>query len=134
MNKIIILTFILLFLILAWPGGGCCGPIDELVNEFDVKIESLKPLPNSSLNADYKQAQIALGTIYTIKALKLLYNQNQDLINQNDEIKNKHDEIIKQNKEIIRLLSIIAKKETKANRMPSIFIPENKKEKLTPTK
>ncbi len=124
MNRVIILIFMLLFLNPAWAG---CGSIDELVDEFNLEVESLKPLPNSSLNADYKQAQATLGTIYTIRALKLLYEQDRELINQNDAIKSKYDALIKQNEEIIKLLFIIIQKETKTNQLLSISI----KDKLT---
>jgi len=121
LNRVIILIFMLLFLNPAWAG---CGSIDELVDEFNLEVESLKPLPNSSLNADYKQAQATLGTIYTIRVLKLLYEQDRELINQNDAIKSKYDALIKQNEEIIKLLSIIIQKETKTNRLLSISIKD----------
>jgi hypothetical protein len=106
------------------PARAGCGSIDELVDEFNLKVESLKPLPNSSLNADYKQAQATLGTIYIIRTLKLLYEQNRELINQNDAIKSKYDALIEQNEEVIKLLSIIIQKETKTNRLLSISIKD----------
>jgi len=121
------LSIIILFFSFSWGGHAFCGSIDELVDQFGVEFESLKPLSNSSINADFKQAQIALGTVYMIKALRLLHIQNQKLINKDDEIKDKYDEIIEQNKELIRLLSILVKKETKNNQLLSILV----KEKIT---
>ena len=124
-NRIKMVSIIVLFLSFIWGGCAFCESIDELTDEFGVEFESLKPLPNSSLNADFKQAQIALGAVYTIRALRLLHIQNQELINKNDEIKNKYDEIIEQNKELIRLLSILVKKEAKNNRLLSILVKDS---------
>ena len=121
MNKIKILSILALFLSFIWSSHAFCESFDKLTNEFGVEFEALKPLPNSSLNADFKQAQIALGAVYTIKALRLLYIQNQELINKNDDIKDKYDEIIEQNRELIKLLSILVKKEAKNNRLLSII-------------
>lgn len=121
------LSIVILFFSFSWSGYAFCGSIDKLVEQFGVEFESLKPMSNSSLNADFKQAQIALGTVYAVKALRLLHIQNQELIDKNDEIKDKYDEIIEQNKELIRLLSILVKKETKNNRLLSILV----KEKIT---
>ncbi|WDN90977.1 hypothetical protein BuS5_03948 [Desulfosarcina sp. BuS5] len=131
MNKIKRLSIAVLFLSFIWGSHAFCESIDELVDEFGVEFESLKPLPNSSINADFKQAQIALGAVYTIKALRLLHIQNQELINKKDEIKDKYDEIIEQNRELIRLLSILVKKETKNNRLLSIMVKENLNESGT---
>jgi hypothetical protein len=125
MNKIKRLSVAVLFLSFIWGSNAFCESIDELVDEFGVEFESLKPLPNSSINADFKQAQIALGVVYTIKALRLLHIQNQELISKKDEIKDKYDEIIAQNRELIRLLSILVKEETKNNRLISIMVKKN---------
>ena len=92
--------------------------MDELVESFDREYEAMKPRPNSSVNADYKLAQTALGSLYTTRALNLLYKQNQEMLAKYDEILQKHREVIDQNKEIIRLLLIISKagEETRHNR------------------
>ncbi len=86
-------------------------PLDDLLSEFDKQYEAIKPPSEySSINTDYKLGQTALGTLYTTKAIALLYKQNQKLIEKYDEMLRKYDEIIRQNKEIIRILSAIAKK------------------------
>jgi len=85
-------------------------PLDDLLDEFNKDYNAIKPPSEySSVNSDYKLGQAALGTLYTTKALGLLYRQNQELLAKYDEMLRKYDEVIRQNKEIIRILSVIAK-------------------------
>jgi hypothetical protein len=93
---------------------GVCDPADELLDQFGKEYEAAKPpLPQSSVNADYKLGQAALGAYYTTKTLGLLYKQNGELMAKYDQMIQKYDKLIEQNKEVIRLLSILAKKEQK---------------------
>jgi hypothetical protein len=83
--------------------------MDELVESFDREYEAMVPPPNSSVNADYKLGQAALGSRYTTKALNLLYQQNQEMVAKYDQVIEKYDKMVEQNEEIIRLLTVIAK-------------------------
>jgi hypothetical protein len=98
--------------IIAAPEHAYCDSMDDLSNEFSKSFEELIPPPNSSVGADYKLDQVALGTKYTNKSLDLIYKQNQALSDKYDKMIEKYDKIIVQNHEIIRLLSIIAQKNT----------------------
>ncbi len=109
-QNMMLAVFVLSSLLFMPPGF--CESMDELIDSFGKDFESLKPAPNSSVNADYKLEQAALGTFYTTKALNLIFNQNQEMIEKYDQMLMKYDDIVEQNKEIIRLLSIISKKET----------------------
>lgn len=100
-----------LALVIAFTGIGFCDPVDELIDQFGQEFEAVKPPPNSSVNADYKLDQVALGAFYTTKTLSLIYKQNQVLVEKYDQLLMKYDKIIDQNKEIIKLLSIVAEKE-----------------------
>jgi hypothetical protein len=84
--------------------------MDEMAEQYEKEYNALVPPPNSSMNSDYKLGQVALGTLYTGKSIKMLYDQNQKQIDQNQTMLLKYDEIIRQNNEIINLLKIIAKK------------------------
>ena len=86
-------------------------PMSHLIQQYGSDYEALVPPPNSSVRTDYKQEQIALGALYTTKAIGLLYQQNQLLIEKYDATLIKYDELIKQNKEIIRILTVIAAQE-----------------------
>ena len=108
MKRSLFISLILAVLI-AFTGVAFCDPMDELIDQFGQEFEAVKPPPNSSVNADYKQAQAALGASYTTKALGLIYKQNQTVVEKYDQLIEKYDQIIEQNQEIIRLLSIIAK-------------------------
>lgn len=85
--------------------------MDELAEQYEKAFDAAVPPPNSSMNNDYKMEQVALGTMYTAKSLKMLYDQNRKLIDQNAAILLKYDEIIRQNNEVIRLLKIMAQKQ-----------------------
>ncbi|MBU0993998.1 MAG: hypothetical protein KJ737_16000 [Proteobacteria bacterium] len=85
--------------------------MDEMIDQLGREFDSLKPPPNSSVNADYKLEQAALGTLYTAKAINKLFEQNQEMLEKYNEMLMKYNEMVEQNKEVIRLLSIIAKKE-----------------------
>ncbi|MBW1693047.1 MAG: hypothetical protein JRJ41_02595 [Deltaproteobacteria bacterium] len=102
---------LILALVIAFSGIGFCDPVDELIDQFGQEFEAAKPAPNTSVNADYKLDQVALGAFYTTKTLSLIYKQNQALMGKYDQLLMKYDKIIDQNKEIIKLLSIIAEKE-----------------------
>jgi hypothetical protein len=95
--------------LMAWPAMGADQRAGELMREFGQAFEALQPpAPGSSVNADYKIGQTALGTFYTTKTLSLIYDQNQELGQKYDQMLEKYDEVIQQNKEIIRLLRIMA--------------------------
>jgi hypothetical protein len=95
--------FFIILGFLCCPSALICESMDELSEKYEKAYNALVPPSNSSMNSDYKMEQVAVGTMYTAKSLKMLYNQNQEQTNQNKVI-------IKQNNEIIRLLKIIAKK------------------------
>lgn len=98
-----------IFVTLIAGGVGFCDPMDDLAERFEREYQELVPPPNSSVDADYKIAQISLGTAYSAKSLQLIYRQNKELAAKYDSIQKKYDTLIQQNKEIIRLLSIIAR-------------------------
>ena len=100
---------LILAVVIAFTGIAFCDPMDELIDQFEKEYDAEKPAPYTSVGADYKQAQAALGASYTTKALSLIYKQNQALVEKYDQLIEKYDKVIEQNQEIIRLLSIIAK-------------------------
>jgi len=102
---------LILAIVIAFTPVAFCDPMDELMGQFEKEFEAEKPAPQTSVRADYKQAQAALGASYTAKALSLIYKQNQTVVEKYDQLIEKYDQIIEQNQEIIRLLSIIAKEE-----------------------
>lgn len=85
--------------------------MNDMMGQFEKEFEGTKPAPNSSVNADYKLEQTALGTLYTTRAINKLFEQNKELLEKYNEMLLKYNEMVLQNKEIIRLLSIIAQKE-----------------------
>ncbi|MBW1893726.1 MAG: hypothetical protein JRI91_08535 [Deltaproteobacteria bacterium] len=103
--------FLIIITAVMIPGQVFSDSMDNLSDEFSKSYESLKPAPNSSVGADYKLDQVALGALYTNKSLNLIYKQNQEMADKYNILIKKYDRIINQNKEIIRLLSIIAKQE-----------------------
>ena len=105
------IRFALLVTVLAWsaPWPVMAQSMDEMIGQFGQDFQALKPKPNSSVHADYKLDQIALGTFYTTQAIGKLFEQNQELIAKYDEMLTKYNEVVTQNNELIRLLSIIAK-------------------------
>ena len=111
MKRTLFITLVLT-LVVAFTGVAFCDPMDELIDQFEKDLEAEKPAPYTSVRADYKQAQAALGSSYTTKALSLIYKQNQTVVEKYDRLIEKYDQIIEQNQEIIRLLSIIAKEES----------------------
>jgi len=85
-------------------------PLEELLEEFEKQYTEIKPPSQySSVNSDYKLGQTALGTLYTTKAIGLLYRQNQEILEKYDEMLRRYDKIIEQNREIIKILSQMAK-------------------------
>ena len=122
MKKILLFTglWFLLFGPLATLAG---DPLEALLEEFNKEYNAVKPPSQySSINSDYKLSQTALGTLYTTKAIGLLYKQNQELLDKYDEMLRKYDKIIQQNREIIKILSRIAKAQEK------LANPENSEE------
>jgi len=111
---------IALFLTLSSPFG-YAESMDELIDSLDKQYEELVPAPYSSVNTDYKLSQVALGSLYTTKALNLLYKQNQEISKKYDTLIQKYDKVIDQNDEIIRLLTVISEKEkgVRTNKEPS---------------
>lgn len=85
-------------------------PMDDLLREYQEEFEAAKPPPQSSVHADYKFDQIAMGGLFTARSLRLLYQQTQESLRRQDEILLKYDQIIQQNNEIIRLLQEISEK------------------------
>jgi len=108
------LLLFVLWVVLSCPSTLFCESMDEMAEQYEKEYNALVPPPNSSMNSDYKMGQVALGTMYTGKSIKMLYDQNQKQIDQNQIMILKYDEIIRQNNEIINLLKIIAKKGTPA--------------------
>ncbi len=102
--------FFVLLCVLGCPSTLFCESMDEMAEQYEKEYHALVPPPNSSMNSDYKLGQVALGTMYTGKSIKMLYDQNQKQIDQNQIMILKYDEIIRQNNEIINLLKILAKK------------------------
>ncbi len=94
-------------------GGGqvlAGDPLEELLEEFNKQYEAIKPPSQfSSVGSDYKLGQAALGTLYTTKAIGLLYKQNREILEKYNEMLRKYDKVIEQNREIIKILSQIAK-------------------------
>jgi hypothetical protein len=114
-GKTIGMGFIIGMGILLLYAASSCETIDELADKYETAYESAVPPPNSSMNNDYKMEQVALGTMYTAKSMKLLYHQNQTIIQQNQEILRKYDKMIEQNNEMIKLLRIIMQRQTPAH-------------------
>jgi len=111
MKKTLVIS-ILVSLIMFCAQTAFSQSIDELTEQFDEEYEALKPpSKSSSVRSDYMFHQTALATMYTSKMLKLMYEQNQEILSKYDEILQKYDEMIQQNNEIIKLLSELGKKE-----------------------
>ena len=110
-------TLFFLAIILMALGGisvMAADPLEELMENFDKDYNAIKPPSEySSVNSDYKLGQAALGTMYTTRAIGLLYRQNQQLLEKYEEMLQKYDKVIEQNREIIRLLSSIVKNQKK---------------------
>jgi hypothetical protein len=80
--------------------------IDEINDQYNKQYEVLKqPSDSSSVKTDYVFEQTALSTEQTAKILKLIYEQNREMLSKYDNALKKYDEIIRQNNEIIKLLS-----------------------------
>ena len=80
--------------------------IDEIDDQYNKNYEAVKPPSNSSsVRTDYLLEQTALSTQQTVKILKLIYEQNKEMLSKYDDAMNKYNEIIRQNNEIIKILS-----------------------------
>jgi hypothetical protein len=80
--------------------------LDEINDQYNKEYEALKPPSgSSSVRTDYVFEQTALSTMQTTRLLKLIYEQNREILSRYDNALNKYDEIIRQNNEIIKLLS-----------------------------
>ncbi len=106
-KKIIVLA--MLWLPMGMPKAATCDEMQIILDEYGQAYEQLKPSAGSSVNADYKLSQTALGGFYTTKSLALIYRQNMKIVAQNENMIKKTEKMIEQNNEIIRLLTIIAK-------------------------
>jgi hypothetical protein len=111
MKKILIMI-ILVSLMMLNHRFAFCDPIDDLSDQFTKEYEALKPPESSSVRTDYKFEQTALATFYTIKVLKLMYEQNQHVVSKYDEMLQRYDKLIEQNEEIIKILSRMEKQKT----------------------
>ncbi len=107
MRKVTVLLF-LLSLTLILPSAGRCDSMAELLNSFQTEYDGLAPPPNSSVYGDFKLERVMIGSAYTIRSLKLIYEQNIRLTEKYDEMLLKYDEILGQNREMIDLLKVIA--------------------------
>lgn len=115
MKKIFIMIA-LAFFIASFSDSGICDSIDEISDQFMKEYEALKPpSETSSVHTDYKFDQTALASFYTIKVLKLLYEQNQQMVSKYDEMLQRYEKIIHQNEEIIKILSQIEKQKKEEN-------------------
>ena len=104
----LLFLFLSLYLMISQASG---ESMEEMINQFEREFEAVKPAPNSSINSDYKIEQAALGTLYTTRAIHMLFEQNKEMVLKYDEMLVKYNEMLLQNKEIIRLLTIMAKDE-----------------------
>lgn len=82
------------------PGG--------LVEEYRREYEAVRPRPGSSVGTDYKLDQIAMGALYTVRALAMLQDRIQEhgerIIRNQEVLLERHDRAIRQNEEMVRLL------------------------------
>ncbi len=109
MKKIAVITTIISLTLFCHPNA-FSESMDEIEDQFSKEYEALKPpSESSSVRTDYKFDQTALATLYTTKMLRLMYNQNQQIISKYDDILQKYDKMIQQNEEVIKLLSDLAK-------------------------
>jgi len=104
--KRILLIYIFFFLVIVSPKITLGQSIDEIDERYNKDYEALKPpSDSSSVRTDYVFEQTALSTMQTTKLLKLIYEQNREMLSRYDGVLDKFDEIIRQNNEIIKLLS-----------------------------
>ena len=122
MKKFFIIVSIQLVVLIMSSNRSFCDSVETIVEQFGEKYNALTPAPNSSVNTDYKQQQIAIGSFYSIKILEQIYNQNKELVQKNDQLLKNHDEMIQQNKKVIQLLTILVEKETNNNRLLTILV------------
>ena len=86
--------------------------VDEINEQYDKDYEALKPpSSSSSVRTDYVFEQTALSTQQMARLMKLIYEQNQEMLTKYNSVLEKFDEIIRQNNEIIKLLSKDAAKD-----------------------
>lgn len=122
MKKFFIMVLIQFFMLIILSSQSLSDSVKTIVEQYGKQYNALKPPPNSSINTDYKQQQIALGSFYSVKIMEQIYNQNKKIADKNDQMLKKYAEIIQQNKQIIQLLSTLVKKETNSNRLLKILI------------
>ncbi len=104
--KKVLLIYIIFQLFMASPQITLGQSIDEINEQYNKDYEALKPPSNSSsVRTDYVFEQTALSTMQTAKLLKMIYEQNREMLSKYDGVLEKFDEIIRQNNEIIKLLS-----------------------------
>ena len=122
MKKLFIIISIQMVVLMISNSPSFCESVDTIVEQFDKKYYALQPPSNSSVNTDYKQQQIALGSRYSVKIMEQLYNQNKEMVQNNDRLLKKYEEIVQQNRQIIQLLSSLVEKETTTNRLLTILV------------
>ena len=109
MRSVTALFFTVFFLALSmtFPPEGR-SEMEELVSRFQSEYDRLEPPPNSSVHGDFKLERVMVGSAYTVRGLKVLYDQNRRIEEKYDEMLEKYDEILAQNREMIELLKVIA--------------------------
>jgi len=105
MKKILLIN--IFFLLVTVPPQIALGQsIEEIDEQYNRNYEALKPpSDSSSVRTDYVFEQTALSTMQTTKLLKMIYEQNREMLAKYDGVLEKFDEVIRQNNEIIKLLS-----------------------------
>jgi hypothetical protein len=104
--KRILLIYVFFLLVIASPQITLGQSIDEIDEQYNKDYEAMKPPSgSSSVRTDYVFEQTALSTMQTTKLLKLIYEQNREMLSKYDSVLDKFDEIIRQNNELIKLLS-----------------------------
>jgi anion-transporting ArsA/GET3 family ATPase len=122
MKTFFIIIAIQIVVLMTFNSTSFCDSVETIVEQFGEKYEALTPPTNSSVNTDYKQQQIALGSFYSVKMMEQIYNQNKEMVQKNDQLLKKYDEIVQQNRQVIQLLSILVEKETNNNRLLTILV------------
>ena len=102
-SYVIVVSFLMIMLFSQLTLG---ESIDEIDDQYDKDYEAIKPPSgSSSVRTDYLFEQTALSTQQTVKLLKLIFEQNKQILSRYDDVLNKYNEIIRQNNEIIKILS-----------------------------
>jgi hypothetical protein len=104
MKKIFIAVIFCLIVLFSQLSPG--ESINEVDDQYNKQYDALKPSStSSSVRTDYIFERIDLSTMQSAKVLRLIYEQNQEMLARYEDTLKKYDEIIRQNNEIIKLLS-----------------------------